>query len=154
MISFAWPCPASMPCWPRVFATIEIKSGYGLDDVTELNMLRAAREIQRSRAVRIKTTFLGAHAVPAEYKDRIDDYVDQVCIPTLERAHAEGLVDAVDGFCERFAFAPAQIARVFEKARELGLPVKLHAEQLSNLGGAKTGGSVWCTIGGSYRVCQ
>jgi imidazolonepropionase len=116
---------------------IEIKSGYGLDVDTELNMLRAARRIEAERPVRVKTTFLGAHAVPAEYKDRADAYIDEVCIPALEAAHAEGLADAVDGFCEGIAFSPAQIERVFVKARELGLPVKLHAEQLSNLGGAK-----------------
>jgi imidazolonepropionase len=116
---------------------IEIKSGYGLDVDTELNMLRAARRIEAERPVRVKTTFLGAHAVPAEYRDRADAYIDEVCIPALEAAHAEGLADAVDGFCEGIAFSLAQIERVFVKARELGLPVKLHAEQLSNLGGAK-----------------
>ncbi len=115
---------------------IEIKSGYGLDRDTELNMLRAARRIGNERQVRVTTTFLGAHAIPAEYKDRADAYIDEVCIPALEAAHAEGLVDAVDGFCEGIAFTPGQIERVFIKARELGLPVKLHAEQLSNLGGA------------------
>jgi imidazolonepropionase len=117
--------------------TLEIKSGYGLDVETELNMLRAARRIGAERPVRVKTTFLGAHAVPAEFKDRADAYIDEVCIPALEAAHAEGLVDAVDGFCEGIAFTPAQIERVFIKARGLGLAVKLHAEQLSNLGGAK-----------------
>ena len=116
---------------------IEIKSGYGLDVDSELNMLRAARRIEAQRSVRVKTTFLGAHAVPAEYKDRADAYIDDVCIPALEAAHAEGLADAVDGFCEGIAFSPQQIERVFAKARELGLPVKLHAEQLSNLGGAQ-----------------
>jgi imidazolonepropionase len=116
---------------------IEIKSGYGLDIDTELNMLRAARRIETERPVRVKTTFLGAHAVPAEYRYRADAYIDEVCIPALEAAHAEGLADAVDGFCEGIAFTPAQIERVFVKARDLGLPVKLHAEQLSNLGGAK-----------------
>src|SRR5690606_27247355 len=78
-----------------------------------------------------------AHAVPPEYKGRADAYVDEVCIPGLDAAHAEGLVDAVDGFCEGIAFSPEQIARVFGKAQSLGLPVKLHAEQLSNLGGAR-----------------
>jgi imidazolonepropionase len=117
--------------------TLEIKSGYGLDVDTELNMLRAARRIERVRGVRVRTTFLGAHAVPVEYKDRADEYIDEVCIPALEAAHAEGLADAVDGFCEGIAFSPDQIERVFIKARELGLPVKLHAEQLSNLAGAK-----------------
>ena len=100
-------------------------------------MLRTARMIAEQRPIRVKTTFLGAHATPAEYAGRDDAYIDEVCIPALRAAHAEGLVDAVDGFCEGIAFQPAQIARVFDVARELGLPVKLHAEQLSNLGGAK-----------------
>ena len=116
-------------------ATIEVKSGYGLDHDTELRMLRVAREIGRVRPVRVVTSFLGAHAVPAGAE--ADAYIDEVCIPTLRAAHSEGLVDAVDGFCEGIAFSPAQIARVFDVARELGVPVKLHAEQLSNLGGAK-----------------
>ena len=114
---------------------VEVKSGYGLDQETELNMLRAARRLGKLRPVTVKTTFLGAHATPAEYKGRDDDYIDQICIPALRAAHAEGLVDAVDGFCENIAFAPAQIERVFKVARELGLPVKLHAEQLSHQGG-------------------
>ncbi len=118
-------------------AVIEIKSGYGLDADTELAMLRAARAIARLRPVRVVTSFLGAHAVPPEFAGRADSYIDDVCIPTLRAAHAEGLVDAVDGFCEGIAFSPAQIARVFDAAKALGLPVKLHAEQLSNLGGAK-----------------
>ncbi|MGI9399965.1 MAG: imidazolonepropionase [Rhizobiaceae bacterium] len=118
-------------------STIEIKSGYGLDVDTELNMLRAARKIGELRRVRILTSFLGAHAIPAEYKDNGDAYIDEVCIPALEKAHAEGLVDAVDGFCENIAFSPAQIERVFIKAQQLGLPVKLHAEQLSHFGGTK-----------------
>tara|TARA_R110000751_G_scaffold288076_4_gene393282 strand:+ start:133254 stop:134459 length:1206 start_codon:yes stop_codon:yes gene_type:complete len=118
-------------------ATIEVKSGYGLDCETELRMLRTARAISKQRNIRIRTSFLGAHAIPADYADRPDAYIDDVCIPTLEIAFREGLVDAVDGFCEGIAFSPAQIRRVFEKARSLGLPVKLHAEQLSNLGGAK-----------------
>ncbi len=117
-------------------ATLEIKSGYGLDVETELRMLRVARRIGEERDVRVRTSFLGAHAIPAEYKDRADDYLTDVCLPALEQAHTEGLADAVDGFCEGIAFSPEQIARVFEKAAELGLPVKLHAEQLSNLGGA------------------
>ncbi|MEZ5811813.1 MAG: imidazolonepropionase [Rhizobiaceae bacterium] len=118
-------------------STIEIKSGYGLEPKTELTMLRAAREIGRLRPVRVRTSFLGAHAVPVEFTGRADAYVDDVCIPTLRAAHAEGLVDAVDGFCEGIAFDTTQIERVFAAARELGLPVKLHAEQLSNLGGAR-----------------
>ncbi len=115
-------------------ATIEIKSGYGLDRETELRMLRVAREIGQVRPVRVRTTFLGAHAVPEGMA--ADAYIDGVCIPTLEAAHAEGLVDAVDAFCERIAFSPQQVERVFAAARALGLPVKVHAEQLSNLGGA------------------
>lgn len=118
-------------------AVIEVKSGYGLDRETELNMLRAARAIEKYRSVRIKTTFLGAHATPAEFKGEPDRYIDEVCIPTLRTAHAEGLVDAVDGFCEGIAFDTAQITRVFDVARALGIPVKLHAEQLSNIGGTK-----------------
>ena len=118
-------------------ACIEVKSGYGLDVDTELRMLRAARRIEEERPVRVKTTFLGAHAAPPEFKWRPDAYIDDICIPALRAAHAEGLVDAVDGFCEGIAFDTIQIARVFNVARELGLSVKIHAEQLSNLGGAK-----------------
>ncbi len=120
---------------------IEIKSGYGLDIDTELRMLRSARAVGQQRPIRVRTTFLGAHATPAEYAGRADAYIDEVCIPALRAAHAEGLVDAVDGFCEGIAFQPPQIARVFDVAQELGLPVKLHAEQLSNLGGAKLAAS-------------
>ena len=117
--------------------TIEIKSGYGLDTETELRMLRVARRLGMLRAVAIRTSFLGAHAVPTEFDGRADQYIDDICIPALRAAHAEGLVDAVDGFCEGIAFSPAQVARVFAVAQGLGLPVKLHAEQLSNLGGAR-----------------
>ena len=117
-------------------AVIEIKSGYGLEQNAELRMLRAARRIGKLRPVLVRTSFLAAHAVPVEYMGRADAYIDSVCIPALHAAHAEGLVDAVDGFCEGIAFSPAQIERVFQAARRLGLPVKLHAEQLSNLGGA------------------
>jgi len=113
--------------------TVEIKSGYGLDRETELRMLRVARRIGAMRPVAVVTSFLGAHAVPAG--DDADRYIDTVCLPALEAAHADGLVDAVDGFCERIAFDAGQIARVFERARTLGLPVKLHAEQLSHTGG-------------------
>lgn len=116
-------------------AAIEVKSGYGLDHETELAMLRAARAIGRERPIRVRTSFLGAHAIPPEYAGRADAYLSEVCLPALEAAHAEGLVDAVDGFCEGIAFSPAQIERVFARARALGLPVKLHAEQLSHLGG-------------------
>jgi imidazolonepropionase len=114
-------------------ACVEVKSGYGLDLETELRMLRVARRLEAERPVRIRTSFLGAHAVPAGTD--ADDYIDAVCLPALRAAHAEGLVDAVDGFCERIAFTPDQIGRVFDAARALGVPVKLHAEQLSHLGG-------------------
>ncbi|EEX09332.1 imidazolonepropionase [Ruegeria lacuscaerulensis ITI-1157] len=120
---------------------IEIKSGYGLEPEAELRMLRVARQIPQLRPVRVVTSFLGAHAIPPEYTGRADAYIDTVCIPTLRAAHAEGLVDAVDGFCEGIAFDTAQVARVFDAARDLGLPVKLHAEQLSNLGGARLAAS-------------
>ena len=116
--------------------TIEIKSGYGLDIGTELTMLRAARRLAAKRDIEVVTSFLGAHAIPPEYQDRADAYIDEVCLPALDAATAEGLADAVDGFCEGIAFSPDQIARVFDRAGERGLPVKLHAEQLSNLGGA------------------
>ncbi|MEM6623441.1 MAG: imidazolonepropionase [Pseudomonadota bacterium] len=115
--------------------TVEIKSGYGLTVKDELKMLRAARRLAELRPIDVRTTFLGAHAIPPEHE--ADPYIDQVCLPALRTAHAEGLVDAVDGFCEGIAFSREQIARVFDVARELGLPVKLHAEQLSNLGGAQ-----------------
>lgn len=128
---------------PRVDALIaegvtslEIKSGYGLDIDTELTMLRVARRIQKERSIHVCTSFLGAHAIPSEFKGDPDAYLSQVCLPALEAAHSDGLVDAVDGFCEGIAFSPDQIARVFDKATFLNLPVKLHAEQLSNLGGS------------------
>ena len=113
--------------------TVEIKSGYGLDAGCELRMLRAARRLGQQRPVTVKTSFLGAHAVPQGLD--ADTYIDEVCLPALDAAAAEGLADAVDGFCEGIAFTPHQIARVFDRARAHGLPVKLHAEQLSNLGG-------------------
>ncbi|HID67301.1 MAG TPA: imidazolonepropionase, partial [Roseibacterium sp.] len=118
-------------------ALIEVKSGYGLDRETELKMLRVARQIAQVRPIDVRTSFLGAHATPAEYAGKPDAYIDQVCIPALRAAHAEGLVDAVDGFCEGIAFDTTQIARVFDVAVDLGLPVKLHAEQLSNIGGTQ-----------------
>lgn len=116
---------------------IEVKSGYGLDRETELKMLRVARRIAKVRPIEVKTSFLGAHAVPAEYAGRADAYIEDVCIPTLRVAHTEGLVDAVDGFCEGIAFDTKQIAHIFTVAKELSLPVKLHAEQLSNIGGTQ-----------------
>ncbi len=120
---------------------IEVKSGYGLDTETELRMLRAARRIAMVRPVRVRTSFLGAHAIPPEFSGQADAYIDDICIPTLQAAHDAGLVDAVDGFCEGIAFDTRQIARVFDAACELGIPVKLHAEQLSNLGGARLAAS-------------
>ncbi len=113
--------------------TVEIKSGYGLDRDTELKMLRVARAVGQARRVHVVTSFLGAHAVPAGVD--ADSYIDEVCLPTLRAAHAEGLVDAVDGFCEGIAFDTFQMRRVFDVATELGLPVKLHAEQLGHMGG-------------------
>jgi len=117
-------------------ATIEVKSGYGLTIADELKMLRVAREIGKKRSVRILTTHLAAHAIPPEYKGRSMDYIQTVAIPSLQAAHAEGLVDAVDAFCEGIAFSPAEVEALFNAARALGLPVKLHAEQLSDLKGA------------------
>lgn len=115
--------------------TIEIKSGYGLDFDSERRMLQVARQVGASLGIEVRTTFLGAHALPPEYEGKPDAYIDAVC-EWLPRLHAEGLVDAVDAFCERIGFDAAQTRRVFEAARALGLPVKLHADQLSNGGGA------------------
>jgi imidazolonepropionase len=116
--------------------TVEIKSGYGLTIADEIRMLRAARRLGTLRPVRVITSWLAAHAVPPEYRGRSRAYIDEVAIAGLREAHAQGLADAVDGFCETVAFAPAEIARLFAAARALGLPVKLHAEQRSDLGGA------------------
>jgi imidazolonepropionase len=115
---------------------LEIKSGYGLDLPTERKMLRVARRLAAVRPVTIATTFLGAHALPPEYAGRADDYIDHVCNEMLPTLAAEGLVDAVDVFCERIAFTLEQAARVFGAASKLKLPVKMHAEQLSLMGGA------------------
>ena len=120
---------------------LEVKSGYGLSIEAELRMLRAARRLGEVRPVTIRTSWLAAHALPAEYAGRPDAYIDEICIPGLEAAHREGLADAVDGFCESIAFDTAQIERVFAKANALGIPVKLHAEQLSDMGGAKLAAS-------------
>jgi len=116
--------------------TIEIKSGYGLDRETEARMLRVARRLGETRPVTVRTTFLGAHALPPEYEGRADAYIDFLCQDSLPSIAAEGLADAVDVFCERIGFTPAQTEKMFEAARGLGLPVKLHAEQLSDQGGA------------------
>jgi len=117
--------------------TVEIKSGYGLDVETELKMLRVARQLDEHRAVDIKTTFLGAHTFPPEYKDDRAAYVKLVCEQSLPAAAKAGLADAVDGFCEGIAFSVEETEQVFKAAKALGLPVKLHAEQLSSLGGAR-----------------
>ncbi len=116
--------------------TVEVKSGYGLTIGDELNMLRAARRLATQRPVTITTTHLAAHAIPPEYAGHADSYIEEIAIPSLRAAHAEGLVDAVDAFCETIAFSPAQVDRLFTAARALGLRVKLHAEQLSDQGGA------------------
>jgi imidazolonepropionase len=116
--------------------TVEIKSGYGLDVETEVKMLRAARALGRSRPVSVVTSFLGAHAFPPEYKDDRQAYVRLVCDEAMPAVAAEGLADAVDGFCEGIALSVAEMEAVFEAAIRHGLKVKLHAEQLSNLGGA------------------
>ncbi len=116
--------------------TVEVKSGYGLDSDTEMKMLHVARALEDERYVRVRTTFLGAHALPPEFDDA-DAYIDHVCNDMLPAAHAAGLVDSVDGFCETIGFSPAQIEKVLLKAKDLGLPVRLHAEQLSDQGGAK-----------------
>jgi imidazolonepropionase len=116
--------------------TVEIKSGYGLDLATESRQLFAARRLGRERPVDVVTTFLGAHALPPEAEGDKDAYIDRVCREMIPAIASRGLADAVDAFCEGIAFSPAQVARVFEAAKAAGLPVKLHADQLSNLNGA------------------
>lgn len=115
--------------------TLEIKSGYGLDFDNERKMLRVARRLGDTLGIGVRTTFLGAHALPPEFSGDADGYIDAV-LDWLPALHAEGLIDAVDAFCEGIGFTPAQTRRVFEAARALGIPVKLHADQLSDLGGA------------------
>lgn len=116
--------------------TIEVKSGYGLTVEDELKLLRAARGIARHLPVSVKTTHLAAHAIPPDYTGRAAAYIAEVAIPSLRAAHAQGLVDAIDAFCETIAFSPDDLAPLFAEARALGLPVKLHAEQLTDQGGA------------------
>ncbi len=118
-------------------ATVEIKSGYGLDHETEIRMLSVARELHRQCLPEIVNTYLGVHAIPAEFHGKVDDYIDLVVEEILPDAHEKGLVDAVDAYCESIAFDSNQISRVFDRSRELGLPVKLHADQLSDGGGAE-----------------
>lgn len=116
--------------------TVEIKSGYGLDLPSERKLLRVIRRLGDALPVSVRATCLAAHALPPEYKDRADAYIDHICSEMLPALAAEGLVDAVDAFCEYLAFSPEQVERVFKVARQLGLPVKLHAEQLSSLHGS------------------
>jgi imidazolonepropionase len=116
--------------------TVEVKSGYGLDLETELRMLRVARRLPERVPVDVVTTFLGAHAVPPDADGDVDGYLDRLCDEVLPAVAAEGLADGVDGFCERIAFSAAQLDRVFAAAARLGLPVRVHADQLSDAGGA------------------
>lgn len=121
--------------------TAEIKSGYGLRLEDERKMLKAARALGENTGIDVVTTFLGAHAMPREFDGRADTYIDHVVDEMLPVLAGEGLVDAVDAFCEKIAFSKAQVARVFDKALELGLPIKIHAEQLSHMGGAELAAS-------------
>ncbi|QKJ05395.1 imidazolonepropionase [Yersinia mollaretii] len=123
---------------------IEIKSGYGLDLESEIKMLRVARQLGELLPITVKTTCLAAHALPPEFADRADDYIDFVCHTIIPHVATEGLADAVDAFCEHLAFSPAQVERVFLAARQAGLPIKLHAEQLSALNGS--------TLAASYNA--
>jgi imidazolonepropionase len=116
--------------------TVEMKSGYGLDLANERKLLQVIRRLGEELPVTVRATCLAAHALPPEYADRADDYIDHVCNQMLPELAGEGLVDAVDAFCEYLAFSPAQVERVFQTAQGLGLPVKLHAEQLSSLNGS------------------
>jgi len=116
---------------------VEVKSGYGLNLDDERKMLKVARRLGESFPVTVYTTFLGAHALPQEFAGRPDDYVSSICNEIMPALHGEGLVDAVDVFCENIAFSISQAERVFKRALELGLPVKIHAEQLTNMGAAR-----------------
>ena len=133
---FAQSAPRARALIVDGVTTVEIKSGYGLDLDSEAKMLRVARRIGSELGIEVRTTFLGAHALPPEFAGRQSDYIDEVCIRMLPVIAREGLADAVDAFCESIAFTPSETRRVFETARALGLPVKLHADQLSDLGGA------------------
>lgn len=133
---FAQSAARLRPLLAEGVTAIEIKSGYGLSLEAERKQLRAARRLGEAFGVTVHTTFLGAHALPPEYAGRADDYIGLVCDTMLPALAGEGLVDAVDAFCEGIGFSPAQTTRVFEAAARHGMPVKLHAEQLSNLGGA------------------
>lgn len=133
---FAQSLPRARALLADGVTTLEIKSGYGLDLETERRMLRVARRIGGELGIAVRTSFLGLHALPPEYRERRDDYVALVCDTMLSALADESLVDAVDAFCEKIAFTPAETRRLFERAAQLGLPVKLHAEQLSDQGGA------------------
>ena len=133
---FASASARLLPLLAEGVCAIEIKSGYGLALAHERKQLRVARRLGEAHGVTVRTTFLGAHALPPEYAGRSADYIDLVCHEMLPALHAEGLVDAVDVFCERIAFTLAETEQVFRAAQALGLPVKLHAEQLSDMGGA------------------
>ncbi|WP_243042322.1 imidazolonepropionase [Dyella sedimenti] len=133
---FAQSLPRARALLADGVTTLEIKSGYGLELETERRMLRVARRLGETLGASVRTSFLGLHALPPEYRDDRDAYVAQVCDAMLPALAAEGLVDAVDAFCETIGFTPAETRRLFERATQLGLPVKLHAEQLSDLDGA------------------
>jgi len=133
---FAQALPRAHALLADGVTTLEIKSGYGLDLDTERRMLRVARRLGKALGVTVRTTFLGLHALPPEYREDRDSYVALVCDEMLPALAGEGLVDAVDAFCENIGFTPAETRRVFDRAAQLGLPVKLHAEQLSDLDGA------------------
>ncbi len=133
---FAQSLPRAQALLADGVTTLEIKSGYGLELETERRMLRVARRLGRELGISVRTSFLGLHALPPEYRDRRGDYVSLVCDAMLPTLAAEGLVDAVDAFCEGIGFSREETRRVFERAKQLGLPVKLHAEQLSDLDGA------------------
>lgn len=133
---FAASLPRARALLADGVTTLEIKSGYGLDTANEIKMLRVARRIGETLGIGVRTSFLGAHALPPEFAQRADDYIAYVCDEMLPAVAAQGLADAVDAFCESIGFSLEQTRRVFETARELGLPLKLHAEQLSMQGGA------------------
>ena len=133
---YAQSLPRALALLADGVTTLEIKSGYGLNMDGERRMLRVARRLGRELGMTVRTSFLGLHALPPEYKDRRDDYVTLVCDEILPTLAAEKLVDAVDAFCESIGFSHAETRRLFERAKQLGLPVKLHAEQLSDLHGA------------------
>ncbi|MGE8372266.1 MAG: imidazolonepropionase [Pseudomonas putida] len=133
---FASACQRVQALMRDGVTTLEVKSGYGLDLANERKMLRVARRLADELPLAVRATCLAAHALPPEYVGRADDYIAHICDEMLPALAAEGLVDAVDAFCEHLAFSPAQVERLFIKARELGLPVKLHAEQLSSLHGS------------------